>query len=90
MTKERFLELYKELYKANAVTDMDIFYCLKLNGADDDKAFELIPTITDLWLHDSGNMSISWLCDQYLLYEGYIDEDMTDYEILELFYEDLC
>jgi len=79
-------ELINEYYKIGnrGCDELYLFSCLKLSGFNDNKAYDLINLLNNLWLKDETNTPISTLSD--LLYENIenIDtETMTTREILE-------
>ena len=85
MNKEEFIKAYNDLTaKDNLMVDkLYMFSCLKCSGFEDNKAYELVGLLNELWLKDETNTSISSLSD--MLYENYEDldiENMTAREIL--------
>lgn len=85
MNKEKFLTSYYKLTaQDNLMVDkLYMFGCLKCSGFEDNKAYELVGLLNELWLKDETNTSISSLSD--MLYENYEDldiENMTAREIL--------
>ena len=85
MNKEEFIKTYNDLTaKDNLMVDkLYMFSCLKCSGFEDNKAYELVGLLNELWLKDETNTSISSLSD--MLYENYEDldiENMTAREIL--------
>ena len=85
MNKEEFIKAYNDLTaQDNLMVDkLYMFSCLKCSGFEDNKAYELVGLLNELWLKDETNTSISSLSD--MLYENYEDldiENMTAREIL--------
>lgn len=85
MSKEEFIKTYNDLTaQDNLMVDkLYMFSCLKCSGFEDNKAYELVGLLNELWLKDETNTSISLLSD--MLYENYEDldiENMTAREIL--------
>lgn len=85
MNKEKFLTSYYKLTAQDNLTvdKLYMFSCLKCSGFEDNKAYELVGLLNELWLKDETNTSISSLSD--MLYENYEDldiENMTAREIL--------
>lgn len=85
MNKEEFIKTYNDLTaQDNLIIDkLYMFSCLKCSGFEDNKAYELVGLLNELWLKDETNTSISLLSD--MLYENYEDldiENMTAREIL--------
>lgn len=85
MNKEEFIkDYYKLTAQDNLMVDkLYMFSCLKCSGFEDNKAYELVGLLNELWLKDETNTSISSLSD--MLYENYEDldiENMTAREIL--------
>ena len=85
MSKEEFIKTYNDLTaQDNLMVDkLYMFSCLKCSGFEDNKAYELVGLLNELWLKDETNTSISSLSD--MLYENYEDldiENMTAREIL--------
>lgn len=85
MNKEDFIKTYNDLTaQDNLMVDkLYMFSCLKCSGFEDNKAYELVGLLNELWLKDETNTSISLLSD--MLYENYEDldiENMTAREIL--------
>jgi len=85
MNKEEFIKTYNDLTaQDNLMVDkLYMFSCLKCSGFEDNKAYELVGLLNELWLKDETNTSISLLSD--MLYENYEDldiENMTAREIL--------
>ena len=85
MNKEEFIKAYNDLTaQDNLMVDkLYMFSCLKCSGFEDNKAYELVGLLNELWLKDETNTSISLLSD--MLYENYEDldiENMTAREIL--------
>lgn len=85
VNKEDFIKVYNNLTaQDNLMVDkLYMFSCLKCSGFEDNKAYELVGLLNELWLKDETNTSISSLSD--MLYENYEDldiENMTAREIL--------
>ena len=85
VNKEEFIKTYNDLTaQDNLMVDkLYMFSCLKCSGFEDNKAYELVGLLNELWLKDETNTSISSLSD--MLYENYEDldiENMTAREIL--------
>lgn len=85
VNKEEFIKTYNNLTaQDNLMVDkLYMFSCLKYSGFEDNKAYELVGLLNELWLKDETNTSISSLSD--MLYENYEDldiENMTAREIL--------
>jgi len=85
MNKEEFIKTYNDLTaQDNLMVDkLYMFSCLKCSGFEDNKAYELVGLLNELWLKDETDTSISLLSD--MLYENYEDldiENMTAREIL--------
>ncbi len=85
MNKEDFIKTYNDLTaQDNLMVDkLYMFSCLKCSGFEDNKAYELVGLLNELWLKDETDTSISLLSD--MLYENYEDldiENMTAREIL--------
>ncbi|MCI6457264.1 MAG: hypothetical protein MSA56_06140 [Clostridium sp.] len=85
MNKEEFIKTYNDLTaQDNLMVDkLYMFSCLKCSGFEDNKAYELVGLLNELWLKDETNTSISLLSD--MLYKNYEDlniENMTAREIL--------
>lgn len=81
MNKTEFL---KEYYKLGETMcdNLYLFSCLKLSGFDDDKAYELVGTLRELYLKDETNTAISTISD--LLYENFNSIDFNNQSIREI------
>ena len=82
MNKNEIIKLFEYLGEQN-VDDLYHYGCLKLSGFDEDKSYELIPLLKELWLKDENDASISTISDA--LYDNFEDldlENMTAREIL--------
>ena len=87
MNKEDFIETYNNLTaQDNSMVDkLYMFSCLKCSGFEDNKAYELVGLLDELWLKDETNISISSLSD--MLYEHYEDLDIENMSIREILVE---
>lgn len=84
MNKEDFIETYNDLTaQDNLMVDkLYMFSCLKCSGFEDNKAYELVGLLDELWLKDETNTSISSLSD--MLYEHYEDLDIENMSVREI------
>ena len=85
MNKDEFIKTYNDLTERDnlMIDKLYMFSCLKCSGFEDDKVYELVGLLNELWLKDETDTSISKLSD--MLYENYEDldiENMTTREIL--------
>lgn len=70
MEKKEFLGLYDRLinnYDIHTIDRLYMFSCLTCSGFTDNQAYDLLDTLTDLWLKDENCRCISGLSD--MLYE---------------------
>lgn len=87
MNKEDFIKTYNDLTaQDNLMVDkLYMFSCLKYSGFEDNKAYELVGLLNELWLKDETNTNISSLSD--MLYEHYEDLDIENMSTREILVE---
>lgn len=81
MTKNETIKLFEYLGEQN-VDDLYHYGCLKSSGFDEDKAYELIPLLKELWLKDETNTMISTISDA--LYDNFEDLDLENMSTREI------
>lgn len=74
-------KLCKQL-KDEEINELYMYSCLKCSGFNEDKAYDLIGLLNELWLKDENNYSISKLSDMLFNVYDDIDDDMSTREIL--------
>ena len=68
------------------IDDLYMYSCLILSGFERDRAYELIPTLRNVWLKDENNLTISTLSDMLYEIRDELNDEMTDREILNAMY----
>lgn len=88
MSREEFIDLYKDL-GVGKVDDLYCFSCLLASGFSKYRAYDTIPLLSELWLKDENNLSISRLSDMlYSIYDNVDLYNMSTREILQVMYEE--
>ena len=82
--KDKFISQYEMIANGDIIDRLYIYQCLLYSGFDKDKAYDLIDTLSNMYLKDETNTCLGRLSDY--LYESYnndVDiENMTAREIL--------
>lgn len=89
MEKKEIERLYEEL-GYNKIDELYNYSCLLTSGFNKEQAYNLIGLLTNLWLKDENNYSLSKLSDMlYDIYEDIEDkiDNMSERDILLEMYE---
>lgn len=89
MEKKEIEKLYEEL-GYNKIDELYNYSCLLTSGFNKEQAYNLIGLLTNLWLKDENNYSLSKLSDMlYDIYEDIEDkiDNMSERDILLEMYE---
>lgn len=89
MEKKEIEKLYEEL-GYNKIDELYNYSCLLTSGFNKEQAYNLIGLLTNLWLKDENNYSLSKLSDMlYDIYEDIEDkiDSMSERDILLEMYE---